>query len=459
VAGLSIAVSLATVGLLTRHVARSEFRVFEVEEHRARVVDAAELLASRLPPRAGPAETDAALRELGRSLGHGLLLLGADGATLGASSPGLRRARVRRTPDGGLALESEATRAGIRERRMLLAAGPQISVRRADGSAIGTLFVLPLERGHGPAAPFGGAFDFRLLVAAALAALVALALSWALSRRLLGPVEALTAAARRLGAGDLSARVPPRGEDEIGQLTRAFNTMAENLARQESLRRTLVTDVAHELRTPLTHLRGQLEAVEDGLLPASPETLRSLREEVMLLARLVDDLQTLSVAEAGRLALDRAPVSVRDLVEGAVEGMKATASARGVVVHNRIGDLPPVLADATRIAQVLRNLLANAMTHTPAGGTIELTGTSADGQVHVAVTDTGAGIAPEHLPHVFERFNRADPSRARATGGAGLGLAIVRSIVEAHGGTIGVTSEVGRGTTVRFGLPAFIVSS
>ena len=460
VAGLSISVALATVGLLTRHVARNEFRVFEVAEHRARVTDAAELLASRLSPQAGPAETDASLRDLGRSLGRGLLLLGPDGGTLGASSPELRRARVRQTPDGSLALEFDTQRGGIHERRVMLAAGPRTPVRRADGSVIGTLVVLPPADGaRGLGTPFGGAFDLRLLIAAAMAGLVALALSWALSRRLLGPVEALTAAARRLGTGDLSARVPVRGADEIGQLARAFNAMAENLARQESLRRTLVTDVAHELRSPLTHLRGQLEAVEDGLVPASPETVRSLREEVMLLARLVDDLQTLSVAEAGKLALDRAAVSLRDLAEGAIEGMRATAAARGVAFHNRIGDLPPVLADATRIAQVLRNLLANALTHTPEGGSIELAGTATNGHVQVAVTDTGAGIAPEHLPHVFERFYRADPSRARATGGAGLGLAIVRSIVEAHGGTIGVTSELGRGATFRFSLPVFIVSS
>jgi signal transduction histidine kinase len=318
---------------------------------------------------------------------------------------------------------------------------------------VGTLVLLP------PAAPvssqggaaFGSRFDLRLAVAALAAGIVALGLAWALSRRMLKPVETLTQAARRLGAGDLDSRVPVATSDEIGELSRAFNAMAEALSRQEALRRTMVSDVAHELRTPLTNLRCQIEALEDGLMPPSSETLHSLREEVLLLARLVEDLQTLSVADAGRLALDRASVDVRDLVEGALESFRAAAAEHRLTLRNQVGALPAAFVDATRIAQVLRNLLTNAMTHTPEGGTITVSASAEAGHVTVSVRDDGPGIPAEHLPHVFERFYRADPSRARTTGGAGLGLAIVQGIVHAHGGTVAAASE--GGAVFRFTLP------
>jgi signal transduction histidine kinase len=313
--------------------------------------------------------------------------------------------------------------------------------------------LMPPARGDSleRAAAFGFGFDLRLLFAALAAGVVAIGLAWALSRRILEPVEALTHAARRLGKGDLTSRVPAAGADEIGDLSRAFNAMAEDLARQESLRRTMVSDVAHELRTPLTNLRCQIEALEDGLLPASPETVRSLREEVLLLSRLVEDLQTLSVADAGRLALDRAEVGVQDLVDGALESFRAAAGERRLTLRSEVGAVPPVRADATRIGQVLRNLLTNAMTHTPPGGTITVAAEAGADFVTVSVRDDGPGIAAEHLPHVFERFYRADPSRARATGGAGLGLAIVQGIVRAHGGTVAAANE--GGAVFRFTLP------
>ena len=456
VAAIAIVAALGAVALLSRQAARMEFRRFELTEHVARMENAAGLVALRLAGETDLSRLNPLLEELSRSQHRDLVLVAPDGRVLGASTPELRAARVRLSPGGGIQIERRLQQGRLASSmRALVVGGAPAQVKRPDGTVLGTLVQLPPgdPRLASETSPFGMAFDLRLLIAALAAGLVALALTWWLSRRILEPVGALTRAARRLGRGDLSSRVPVRSADEIGELSRAFNAMAEDLARQELLRRTMVSDVAHELRTPLTNLRCQIEAVEDGLLPASPETVRSLREEVLLLSRLVEDLQTLAVAEAGKLALDRAPVAVRDLADGALESFRALAAERGLTLTNSVPELPAVNADPTRVGQVLRNLLTNAATATPPGGAIDLGG-RADGRfVVVEVRDTGQGIAPEHLPHVFERFYRSDRSRARATGGAGLGLAIVKGIVEAHGGEVTVASDPGRGATFRFTLP------
>jgi signal transduction histidine kinase len=255
--------------------------------------------------------------------------------------------------------------------------------------------------------------------------------------------------------GDLTQRVPVGSPDEIGELARAFNAMAESLGRTERLRRTLVTDVAHELRTPLTNVRGYLEALRDGVAEPTPALIASLHDEAVLLGRLVEDLQELTLAEAGQLHLDRAVWTLDDLVGSAVELARPRALEKGVALRAEFPpDLPAVDVDRTRIGQVLRNLLGNAITHTDAGGEIVVSAARGHGEVEVRVHDTGAGIPPEHLPHVFERFYRADRSRARATGGAGIGLAIVKELVQAHGGRVGIDSAPGRGTTVTFTLPS-----
>ncbi|MBI1795698.1 MAG: HAMP domain-containing protein [Candidatus Eisenbacteria bacterium] len=455
IAALAIGVALVSVALLTRQAVRTEFSRFELSEHVVRVEGAAGTLARRLGAEADRSRLDATLEELGRSERRDLLLIGPDGAVRSASRPELKDATVRMLADGSLAIEGRARRgAAVALVRAVVIHPPSAAVRTADGRLLGTLIMLPPAGREAPLhGPFGVAFDLRLLIAALAAGLVALALTWLAARRVLEPVGALTRAARALGRGDLASRVPVRSSDEIGELSRAFNAMAEDLARQEALRRTMVSDVAHELRSPLTNLRCQIEAVEDGLLPVSPETVRSLREEVLLLSRLVEDLQTVSVAEAGKLALERAPVALRDLVDGALESFRAIAAERRLALTVDMPELPMVDVDPTRIAQVLRNLLANAVRATPDGGAIAIAARASGREVAVEVRDSGAGIAPEHLPHLFERFYRADPSRARATGGAGLGLAIVKGIVEAHGGTVGVDSEPGHGARFRFTLP------
>jgi len=301
---------------------------------------------------------------------------------------------------------------------------------------------------------FLGSLNRALLLVAVVAGLSAVVLSLVLSRRILGPVEALTAAARRMERGDLDQRVEVHSGDEIGELARAFNAMTEGLSRLETLRRNMVTDVAHELRTPLSNVRGYLEAFKDGVMQPDPETIESVYEEAMLLGRLVDDLQELSLAEAGQLRLDLRPAPLAPVVSRAVEALQARATAKQVGLRADLPtDLPLVDVDPQRVAQVLGNLLSNGVTHTDPGGEILITARASASEVELSVSDTGQGIPPEHVPYIFERFYRVDPSRSRTTGGTGLGLAIARQLVEAHGGQITVESEVGHGTRFSFTLP------
>jgi signal transduction histidine kinase len=322
-----------------------------------------------------------------------------------------------------------------------------------DGTPVGALYV-GLPGGSSGVGDFLASANRTLLLVAVAAGLGAVLLILGLSRRILGPVEALTAAARRMEAGDLSQRVEITSDDEIGDLARAFNRMADGLARLEELRRQLVTDVAHELRTPLTNIRGYLEALRDGMVEPERAVIDSLHEEAMLLHHLVDDLQELSLAEAGGLTLERRPLVLADVVDRATRAVRPRAETEGVALRVDLSeDLPLVDVDPRRIGQVLRNLLDNGLTHTRPGGEILVDARAGDEWVEVGVRDTGAGIAAEDLPHVFERFYRADRSRSRATGGAGLGLAIARQLVEAHGGRIEVESEIGQGTRFTFTLP------
>lgn len=324
----------------------------------------------------------------------------------------------------------------------------------AAGARVGTIYVNPLA-GRSADEAFLDSVNRSLIVAAGAAALLALLLTLALSRRIVGPIEALTAAARQMERGDLGQRVEVRSGDEVGELARAFNAMAEAVSRNEMLRRHMVSDVAHELRTPLTNMRGYVEAMRDGVLEHDCGTLDSVCQEAELLTRLVDDLQELALAEAGQLRLERRPVTVEEIVERATSAIRPQFAARGLRLETNFAKgLPAVDVDVERIGQVLRNLLNNAMAHTPEGGAVTISAHQAGGSVEVSVADTGTGIAPEHLRNIFERFYRADRSRARATGGAGLGLTIARQIVEAHGGQIRVESEPGQGARFTFTLPA-----
>jgi len=333
---------------------------------------------------------------------------------------------------------------------------PAVIVSKS-GIPVGTAYFDPLKQPLDPAKSFIQAVNRSVLFGALAAGLAAVIVTLAISGRILRPVGHLTAAAEKMSQGDLSVRVPVESDDELGQLALAFNSMAGSIAEQEQLRRNMVGDVAHELRTPLTNLRGYLEAVRDGLIPADTALVDNLYEEAMLLTRLVADLHELAQAEAGQLNLVRAPDALGDVVEQAVQILKPQADAKGVTLSVDLAQgLPQVDIDRERIGQVLRNLMNNALAHTPPGGEIGVSATQHGNYVSVAVRDTGEGISPDDLPHVFDRFYRADRSRARQTGGYGLGLAIVRQLVLAHGGTITVESEPGKGSTFTFTAPVAV---
>jgi signal transduction histidine kinase len=267
-------------------------------------------------------------------------------------------------------------------------------------------------------------------------------------RRFASPVVDVMAAADRVAAGDYEARVEVRGPREVQRLGAAFNSMTERLGSNEDRRRQLLADVAHELRTPLSVIQANLEALVDGLYPVDETHLRSVLDETKVMARLLNDLQTLSTAEAGALTLHREPTAPRDLIESAVRSFAAQAGEAGVRLDARVTEsLPEVEVDRLRIGEVLGNLLSNALRHTAAGGSVTLETFAAGEGVGLSVTDTGTGIPQERLPHVFDRFSRAVDSP-----GAGLGLAIAKSLIEAHGGEIRAESTTA-GTTISFTLP------
>ncbi len=300
-----------------------------------------------------------------------------------------------------------------------------------------------------------GAMTTALAVAVAAAFLTALAVSVFVTRRIVAPIQAMAQASVRIAAGQYRERVPVPSADELGQLAAHFNRMAESLEQVEARRRDLIADVAHELRTPLASIAGYMEGLLDGVIPPEPETFHRVHREAVRLQRLVDDLQELSRAEAGQVLLRPRRAEARELVEAAVTRLRPQFEGKGVVLKAEIvPGLPPVLVDPDRIGQVLTNLLGNALQYTPAGGTVTVRAGREGDRVAIAVADTGIGIAAEHLPHVFDRFYRVDRSRARASGGSGIGLTIVRHLVEALGGSVRAESAgLDRGSTFTVTLP------
>jgi len=272
---------------------------------------------------------------------------------------------------------------------------------------------------------------------------------------LIRPVRALTGAAQAVARGDLTQRVPASGRDELGDLAHAFNQMADSLERAERLRRDMTADVAHELRNPLAILQAQAEALVDGVYPLTVENLAPVLSQAQVLSRLVEDLRTLALADSGQLQLEPAPLDLRALASDVVEAFRPQADAQHLRLE-LIGDPAWVTADRLRIEQALGNLIANALRHTPPGGMVQIRidPPQDDSMATLSVSDSGEGIPPDALPYVFERFYRADKSRARAEGGTGLGLAITRQLIEAHAGTVTAANRAEGGAILTLRLPA-----
>jgi signal transduction histidine kinase len=286
--------------------------------------------------------------------------------------------------------------------------------------------------------------------------IVAIALSLLFTRRVIAPVRAMSHATQRIADGRYDERVQVNGKDELAQLASRFNQMAEKLDQIESMRRRLIGDVSHELRTPLTAIKGSMEGLMDGILPATNETYQQIHAEADRLNRLVDDLQELSRVEARAYELNIQPVDVSSLTRTVIKRLSPHSDSKRIFLDLELAaNLPHVLADEDRAVQVLTNLTGNALQYTPEGGRVTMIAKRINGEVQLAVRDTGIGIPPEHLTHIFDRFYRVDKSRSRrAGGGSGIGLTIAKALVEAQGGRMWAESAgEGDGSTFTFTLP------
>lgn len=303
---------------------------------------------------------------------------------------------------------------------------------------------------------FRASFNEALTYAALAAMIVAVAFSLFLSRSVIAPILAMSLATQRISEGRYDERVRSHGKDELAQLALYFNQMAEKLDHIESMRRHLIGDISHELRTPLTAIKGSMEGLMDGVLPANNETYQQIHAEADRLNRLVDDLQELSRVEARAYELDFRSLEAASLVQTVTKRLAPQAESKRIALDLELApNLPHILADEDRIVQVLTNLTGNALQYTPEGGRITISAKQVNDNVQTAVRDTGIGIPPEHLAHIFDRFYRVDKSRSRqAGGGSGIGLTIARALIEAHGGRMWAESAGSeKGSVFTFTLP------
>lgn len=302
-------------------------------------------------------------------------------------------------------------------------------------------------------ASFIDSLTFYSLLTGIVTAMLALGLGFLMARPISRPIQSLIAATHRVARGELNVRVKVEGEGEIRQLLEDFNNMAQSLQKTETMRRNLTADVAHELRTPLAILRGNLESLQAGAIQATPENIVSLHDEVIRINKLVNDMETLALAETGNLVLHVQPTRFQEVLDRLAPVVMEAEARNLQLVVDVDPDLPPVAIDADRILQVMVNLLLNAINHSPPEGKITVQIHRKAENIQVAVSDEGPGIPAEELPFIFERFYRVDKARSRKEGGMGLGLAIARSYVEAHGGRIWVESIPPRGSTFYFTIP------
>lgn len=433
---LVIVVTVGMTAFLASRAATAQIEQVQVRNDSARIERLRIRLVQRYIENRGWFDVQRTLEEAGGIYGQRVVLTNLEGLVVADSHRFLLGRQLDPTTDAG-------SRLGV--------VGPE--------GRLGTLFIDPRLPSNTPTGKVPGqepdrpSLNWLLVLSGLLAVGVAVILTFFLSRRILAPLESLSKVARQVAGRDFSARAGVQSRDEVGELARTFNSMAEELSRTEEVRRNLVADVAHELRTPVTNIRGYIEGIGDGVMSADATTLASMHEEVLMLARLIEDLQDLALAESGGMMLQVQPCDLGDLVRRAVTAVQQPASTKQVELAVDTPPELPLSADPARVSQVLRNLLVNAVTYTPSGGKIWVQAHCDNGQAWVLVRDSGPGIPAEDLPYIFERFYRVDKSRSRTTGGVGLGLTIARRLVEAHGGRIDAFSEVGRGSEFVVTLP------
>ncbi|MCK4777333.1 MAG: HAMP domain-containing protein [Actinomycetia bacterium] len=325
-----------------------------------------------------------------------------------------------------------------------------------DGKTVGTVFIgaTGMPRHSMMERNFITDVNRSLYLAVIVAFIFSFILSYVISRKIVVPVRELSEAAEKLAHGEFSQRVNVRTNDELGELAETFNFMAKKLEDNERTRKNMLSDIAHELRTPITTLRGNLEGFMEGVIPPDKEKIAEIHEEVILLSRLVDDLRELSLAEAGELKLHLTLFNLEEIIEKAVKAFTQVSKDRKVKIKIKTKKpLSEVKGDVQRLGQALRNLLSNSLAHTAKGGKVEIRAEEVDGKIKIEIEDNGSGIKEEDLPYIFERFYRAEKSRSHKEARVGLGLAITKEIIIAHGGEIEAESEEGKGTLIRFYLP------
>jgi signal transduction histidine kinase len=453
-------IGVGLVAVLANRITTHQFQVYVSQGRLARAARLAPEFADYYAQQGSWAGVESLMANLDETAGTGHGQGRGAGTGTGASTGTAANRLLLADPDGQVVADSASELVGEDLAAETLAAGVPIEV---DGRQVGTLLATAQEDVHQSLeTQFLREVNRSLWWAGLGAAVLALVLGLLLARQLTAPLRALTQAAQHLAQKRFQAeeadvpQVHVRSSDEIGELSLAFNQMARSLARQETLRRNMMADIAHELRTPLSVIRSDVEALLDGVYEPTPEALTSLHDEALMLGRLVDDLRALAQAEAGQLQLQRQPLDLGELLAGMVAGFRAAAELSGQRLELTLpADLPPVEADAHRVRQVVANLLSNALHHAAGGGRVAISAAMqpdgpGPGMVQVSVADDGPGIPPEEVDHLFDRFWRGRGARAE---GSGLGLAIARELVRAHGGEIWAESAPGRGATFHFTLP------
>ena len=434
-----VAVILVTVGMtafFANRAATMEIQRAQGRDDAVRIQRLAGVLASRYPTTQSWAEAQQLLDYAGALYQRDIMVANLEGVVVADN----RRKLLGQRLDLDLSSRSMTPVFGLEGQLGTLIIDPNPSP--GAGAAVGRT-----PESSGPS------LSMLLILSGLLAAAVAMVLTFFLSRRIVAPVESLAKVAQSVARRDFSVQAEVTSRDEVGELSRIFNSMIGELSHTEEMRRNLVADLAHELRTPVTNVQGYIEGIADGIMAPDTATLGSMHNEVLLLCRLIDDLQDLALAESGRLPFLKQPCKLGGIAQRALAAVQQQAHARQITLEVDLPAELPLQADPERINQVLRNLLTNAVVYTPAGGRVSLLARDRGAEIHLVVRDNGPGIPAKDLPYIFERFYRVDKSRSRATGGVGLGLTIARRLVEAHGGDIEVHSEPGEGTDFVVRLP------